>query len=339
MGASTKNCVRAQVHESANVKTLTVAFAGSPDFAQIILERLQKSRHPCKLVLTQPDRPKGRGRKLIPNAVKTFAASQDLPVLQPSTLKDVDTLTALRELQPDVLVVAAYGLLLPESVLSLPTYGCINVHASLLPRWRGAAPIERAVIAGDKETGVTIMQMEKGLDTGPVYATQTLTIEDSDTVLALEQRLANMGAELLISVLDRLPDQPTPQSNQGICYAHKLMAEDRMIDWRNDAKHIARQVWALAHRMPVITHLDGMQIQITKARALSNDNSEPPAIPGEQLDAGKKRIIVACGTGSLEVHQLQINKGKGTPMDATAARNGYSEIFAPGRILSTQGQA
>jgi len=326
--------VPGRVHENVSVNTLTLAFAGSPEFAAIILERLQDSPHPCKLVLTQPDRPKGRGRKLIPNAVKTVAVAQNLPVLQPATLRDVAAQRALQELQPDVLVVAAYGLLLPQSVLSIPTYGCINVHASLLPRWRGAAPIERAVMAGDQETGVAIMQMEKGLDTGPVYASQALSIADSEDVLALERNLACMGAELLIHVLDRLPTEPTPQPGRGVCYAHKLTALDRIIDWENDAEHIARQIWALSHRMPAVTQLDGAQIQITRANAVPDMSDEQAITPGTQLNKGKKRIVIACGTGALEVRRLQINRGKGTPMDAAAARNGYADVFSPGRVFS-----
>lgn len=322
------------VNGSDNVKSLTVAFAGSPEFSAIILEHLQNSRFPCELVLTQPDRPKGRGRKLTPNPVKNLATAYGLPVLQPVTLQDPEAQNALRALRPDVLVVAAYGLLLPQSVLSIPTYGCINVHASLLPRWRGAAPIERAVMAGDQETGVAIMQMEKGLDTGPVYATQALSIANSDSVLALERRLAQMGAELLIQVLGNLPEEPTPQSDQGVCYAHKLVSEDRQIDWNDDAQRISRQIWALSHRMPAVTALDRAKIQITKASAVSTNDTETSATPGEQLDKGKKRIVVACGTGALEVQQLQINRGKGTPMDAAAARNGYPDVFTPGQIFS-----
>lgn len=321
------------------MNTLTVAFAGSPEFAGIILERLQNSAFPCELVLTQPDRPKGRGRKLIPNPVKTLATAQGLTVIQPTTLQDPEALAALRTLRPDVLVVAAYGLLLPQSVLAIPTFGCINVHASLLPRWRGAAPIERAVMAGDQETGVAIMQMEKGLDTGPVYASQSLSIANSDSVLALERNLAQMGAELLIQVLGSLPDEPIPQSDQGVCYAHKLTAEDRNIDWNDDAEHIVRQIWALAHRMPAFTELDGAQIQITSARALPANDHETPSTPGEQLDMGKKRIVIACGAGAIEVHRLQINRGKGTPMDAAAARNGYADVFSPGRVFSAKSPA
>lgn len=315
----------------------TVAFAGSPEFAAVILARLQESPFPAKLVLTQPDRPTGRGRKTTANPVKTLATQVDLPVLQPTTLRQTDAQTALQEIQPDVLVVAAYGLLLPPEVLSIPTYGCINVHASLLPRWRGAAPIERAVMAGDQQTGVAIMQMEEGLDTGPVYASQAVAIADSEGVLALERRLAVLGAELLIEVLGRLPETPVPQSDEGICYAHKLTPSDRVIDWRNSANQIARQVWALSHRMPAHTQLDGVQIQLLKAKALPPTANHQPMAAGTQLDAGKKRLVVACGNGCLEVEQLKINRGKGAAMNAAAARNGYADVFSPGRVF-TAGQ-
>jgi len=187
------------------VTTLTTAFAGSPEFAKNILQRLQDSPFAPAVVLTQPDRPKGRGRKLQANPVKTLAQETNIPVLQPINFKAQESLAALAEFNPDVLIVAAYGLILPPSVLALPKFGCINVHASLLPRWRGAAPIERAIMAGDTATGVGIMQMEKGLDTGPIFAERELTISAQTSVLQLEQQLAVSGAELLIDVLGHLP--------------------------------------------------------------------------------------------------------------------------------------
>ena len=194
-------------------------------------------------MLTQPDRPRGRGRTLSANAVKAAATQYDLPILQPASLREEGVVEALSKFAPDVLVVAAYGLLLPQQVLDLPTHGCINVHASLLPRWRGAAPIERAVMAGDDTTGVSIMEMERGLDTGPVYAMESLSIAACADVGELEAELAIRGGELLVEVLQQLrsnPDlRPTPQPESGVCYANKLSATDRLIDWRCSAEQIA----------------------------------------------------------------------------------------------------
>lgn len=316
-------------------RKLRLAFAGSPDFAARILGVLQDSSVPCEFVLTQPDRPRGRGRKLTPNPVKVFAADRGIPVSQPISLRDPESAAELRAFGPDVLIVAAYGLLLPEHVLNIPTYGCINVHASLLPRWRGAAPIERAVMAGDLETGVAIMQMEKGLDTGPVFARDSLMIGDYENVELLENQLADIGAHLLIDVLKRLPQHPTPQSTEGITYAHKLTATDRIIDWARDASDIARQIWALNRRMPAITTIGQTQIQILQATATHDlTNIAPTGTPGWQTQASKKTVTIECGSGWLQVSKLKINRGKGLAIDAAAARNGYPDLFQSDAVFS-----
>jgi methionyl-tRNA formyltransferase len=316
-------------------KKLRLAFAGSPEFAARILSVLQTSSVPCEFVLTQPDRPRGRGRKLMPNPVKSLATDLGLPVYQPTSLRDPESATPLQGFAPDVLIVAAYGLLLPEHVLNIPTHGCINVHASLLPRWRGAAPIERAVMAGDSETGVAIMQMEKGLDTGPVFARESLAIGDCENIEVLENQLADTGAHLLIDVLKRLPQQPEPQSTAGITYAHKLTAADRLIDWASDASDIARQIWALSHRMPALTTLGQTQVQILEATATDRlPEIQPKGRPGRQARASKKSITVECGSGWLQVARLKINRGKGLPMDAAAARNGYPDVFQTDAVFS-----
>lgn len=316
-------------------RKLSLAFAGSPDFAARILKVLQDSSMPCEFVLTQPDRPRGRGRKLAPNPVKVLAVDHGLAVSQPLSLREPESAAELRAFAPDVLIVAAYGLLLPEHVLNIPTYGCINVHASLLPRWRGAAPIERAVMAGDLETGVAIMQMEKGLDTGPVFARKSLTIDDYENIEVLENQLADTGAHLLIDVLSRLPQRPTPQSNQGITYAHKLTAADRIIDWARDASDIARQIWALNHRMPAITTLGQTQVQVLEATAIRElTDIAPMGTPGRQAPVSKKTVTIECGSGWLQVSKLKINRGKGLPMDAAAAHNGYPDVFQTGAVFS-----
>lgn len=320
--------------------TLRLAFAGSPEFAATILSTLQQSQFPCGLVLTQPDRPSGRGRKLVPNAVRKLADEQTLNVLQPISLKDTEAVAQLRAFAPDVLIVAAYGLLLPQAVLDIPTYGCLNVHASLLPRWRGAAPIERAVMAGDRETGVAIMQMEKGLDTGPVFASHTVTIGECTDIAELEQRLAENGATLLLRVLEQLvanPSlQPLPQPTLGVCYAQKLTAADRHIDWQQDAEHIARQVWALSHRMPAQTAIGGAEVQILAATALAPGEFSNSSKPGKLVEAGKKRLVVECGSGLLQLDRLRLNRGKGLVMDAAAARNGYADVLKADAVFATE---
>jgi len=310
------------------VTTLTTAFAGSPEFAKNILQRLQDSPFAPAVVLTQPDRPKGRGRKLQANPVKTLAQEANIPVLQPINFKAQESLAALAEFNPDVLIVAAYGLILPPSVLALPKFGCINVHASLLPRWRGAAPIERAIMAGDTATGVGIMQMEKGLDTGPIFAERELTISAQTSVLQLEQQLAVSGAELLIDVLGHLPMNAQPQNEEGVTYASKLTAEDRRVHWHSSAIDIERQIRALADRMPVTTKLPEVEVQFLAASVLD----EPPttAAPGTLLIARKGRLIVQCGTGQIQIDRLRINKGKGLPMDTAAAINGFQRFLPEG---------
>ena len=311
---------------------LKIAFAGSPEFAAVILRALQASNYPCGLALTQPDRPRGRGRQLAQSPVKVLAGEVGLPVAQPASLKTQSEAAQLVEFAPDLLVVAAYGLLLPQHVLDIPTLGCVNVHASLLPRWRGAAPIERAVMAGDKETGVAIMQMERGLDTGPIFAVRNTQINAHDSVLELENKLASDGAQLLLKVLDQLSLNPslvpTPQATEGITYAHKLTAADRHIDWQKSASDIARKVWALSHRMPATTSLNGVQIQILKADAVASKiNQQTTDTPGRQLDTGKKSLLIECGQGVLDVKKLKISRGKGLPMNVAAAKNGYPDLF------------
>ena len=308
--------------------TLTTAFAGSPEFAKSILQSLQDSAFAPTVVLTQPDRPKGRGRKLQANPVKTLAQQTNIPVLQPINFKSQDSLDALTAFNPDVLIVAAYGLILPPSVLALPKYGCINVHASLLPRWRGAAPIERAIMAGDTVTGVGIMQMEKGLDTGPIFAEKELAISAQTSVLQLEQQLAVSGAELLIDVLSKLPMVAKPQNEDGVTYASKLTADDRQVLWQSSAIDIEQQIRALADRMPVTAKLPEVAIQLLAASVL--DEAPTQATPGTLLIARKGRLIIQCGVGQIQIDRLRINKGKGLAMDTAAAINGFQRFLPEG---------
>ena len=321
-----------------------MVFAGSPDFAATILSALQDSAFPCGLVLSQPDRPRGRGRRLAQSPVKKLALELGLPVAQPASLKDRAAAQELEDFEPDVLVVAAYGLLLPQYILDIPALGCLNVHASLLPRWRGAAPIERAVMAGDTETGIAIMRMEKGLDTGPVFASKSVAIDGFENILQLENQLALNGAQLLIDVLNQLIQepalQPSEQLENGVTYAHKLDTADRIIDWRQGVKAIERQIWALNRRMPAITYVEGVQVQILDA-CLAPMPVKPAltGCPGRQLPAGKKSLLVECGDGVLAINELKINRGKGLPMDSAAAKNGYPDLFnEDGVFFPTSGQ-
>ena len=225
-------------------KALNIIFAGTPDFAAVALAALLESEHNVIAVYTQPDRPAGRGRKLKASPVKQLALEHNLPVLQPTSLKGAEEQQQLADFQPDLMVVAAYGLLLPKVVLETPRYGCLNIHASLLPRWRGAAPIQRAILAGDSESGVTIMQMDEGLDTGGMLYKLTTPIDDGDSAQQLHDRLAELGADALLQTLAKLPGglEPEPQDEAQATYAKKLDKQEAAIDWTHSARQITRQI-------------------------------------------------------------------------------------------------
>jgi methionyl-tRNA formyltransferase len=242
---------------------------------------------------------------------------------------NAEVTTRLNALQIDVLVVAAYGLIIPGSVLEVPPLGCINVHASLLPRWRGAAPIERAIMAGDERTGISIMAMDEGLDTGAVYATAETPIEADDTGDALHDRLAALGGELLLEVLHDLPQrQAQPQTEVGACYATKLNPEEARIDWREPARALARMIQALNSRMPAFATLNGERVRLLSARA---DDTPVDATPGEILDAGREALRVATAAGTLAVTEVQLSRGKGRVLSIGDALNGNADLLAPGR--------
>ena len=319
---------------------LKLGFAGSPDFAAIILDELAASPFKPCTVFTQPDRPSGRGRRLQPNPVKRLATALEIPVHQPSTLKDKAARKQLEAYDLDVLIVAAYGLILPEAVLGIPRHGCVNVHASLLPRWRGAAPIERAVIAGDDTTGICIMQMEAGLDTGPVLASAELPIPQPVDIEALESELAHLGAVTLLDSLKvlaetgRLP-AAAPQDDTRATYAEKLTAADRAIDWTLSAGEIARRIQALAARMPVRTEINDCGVQllsaVEKEQGVVTDEA-PQA--GTIVDVSKKGIIVQCATDLLHLTSVRVERGKGSKLDPAAALNGFSDLFYTGAHLT-----
>lgn len=305
---------------------LRVAFAGTPKFAVPTLVALMDSPHELVGVLTQPDRPSGRGRRLTPSDVKV-AVGTSAPVAQPATLRSPDDRAQLTSWRPDVLVVVAYGLILPKAVLEIPRLGCVNLHASLLPRWRGAAPVERALLAGDEVTGVTVMLMEEGLDTGPVLLQRQVTIDSQDTGLSLRERLATLGAPLLLEGLQGLADgtlRPRSQSAEGVSYARKLEKREAPIDWSQPAAAIERQVRAL-QPWPVAetTRLDPQagvpeRLLVRAARVAPQSATGATDQPGCIIEAnGHHRdgyIRVQCGAGRLDLLTLQ--RPGGTPLPA-----------------------
>jgi len=290
--------------------TLRIVFAGTPDFAVPSL-RAAAQRNEVVAVYTQPDRPAGRGRGLTASPVKLEAIKRGLPVLQPQTLKSTLAREALQALKPDLMIVVAYGLILPQAVLDIPGYGCWNVHASLLPRWRGAAPIQRAIEAGDTQTGVCLMQMEKGLDTGPVLLRQTLAIGDNDTGGQLHERLAQLGAQTLADGLGllRIGMRPVkqPQPGEGATYAHKLDKAEARLDWSQPAQTLANKVRAFNPWPVAEAELAGERIRIHGAIALPLAHG---SAAGSVLAAGREGIDVACGEGALRIRVLQREGGK-----------------------------
>ncbi len=281
-----------------------MVFAGTPDFALASLEALLEAGIEPVAVLTQPDRPAGRGRKLSPSPVKRCALSRDIGVLQPATLKDAEVVQALADLEPDVMVVAAYGLLLPQAVLSVPRHGCVNVHASLLPRWRGAAPIQAAILAGDRETGISLMRMESGLDSGPVYVQHAVAIGDEDTAGDLHDRLAALGGRLLAEHLGSILNgtlEPEPQDEEAATYAGKIKSADAAIEWSLAADELERRVRAYNPVPGARFALEGEVIKCWRARTGKRD-ARPT---GKVLAAGASGIEVACGCGSLVMTRLQ----------------------------------
>ncbi|HDS0949208.1 TPA: methionyl-tRNA formyltransferase [Stenotrophomonas maltophilia] len=289
---------------------MRIVFAGTPEFAVSSL-RAAARHHEVVAVYTQPDRPAGRGRGLAPSPVKLEAVARGIPVYQPETLKDEAAQQQLRDLQPDLMVVVAYGLILPRAVLNIPTHGCWNVHASLLPRWRGAAPIQRAIQAGDATSGVCLMQMEAGLDTGPVLLHQELPIAATDTGGDLHDKLAELGAQVLSDGLGllRAGIKPIarPQPEQGVTYAHKLDKAEAKLDWAQDAQALARTVRAFNPWPIAEAQLAGERVRIHGAVALDLAHGQAP---GTVLAAAREGIDIACGQGALRLRVLQREGGK-----------------------------
>ena len=289
---------------------MRIVFAGTPEFAVPCL-RAAASRGEVVAVYTQPDRPAGRGRGLTPSPVKLEALQRGIPVHQPEHFRSAESRAALRALKPDVMVVVAYGLILPQSVLDIPEHGCWNVHASLLPRWRGAAPIQRAIEAGDTRTGVCLMRMEKGLDTGPVLLAQALDIGPAETGGQLHDRLAELGAKVLSDALGllratiQLPAHPQPA--EGVTYARKLDKAEAKLDWAQPAMVLANKVRAFNPWPVAEAQLAGERVRIHAAVALEEAHA---AAPGTVLRAGRDGIDIACGEGALRLRTLQRDGGR-----------------------------
>ena len=292
-------------------RPLRLVFAGTPEFSVPCLEACRASGAEVVAVYTQPDRPAGRGRKLAPSPVKQAALAAGIAVEQPPTLKTTEAQATLAAYRPDLLVVVAYGLILPRKVLAIPRLGCWNVHASLLPRWRGAAPIQRALLAGDAETGVDLMQMEAGLDTGPVLLEKRTPITREDTGGSLHDRLAALGAQVLADglahVLAGETLASTPQSAEGVTYAHKLDKAEARLDFTRPAIELERQVRAFDPWPGSDAEIAGEALRIWAARALELAHD---AAPGSVLGAGREGIDIACGNGALRITAVQRAGGK-----------------------------
>lgn len=310
---------------------MRIIFAGTPRFAAQCLEELIQSGHDVIAVFTQPDKPAGRGQKLTPSLVKDLALAHQIPVYQPTSLRDPQQQLPVQQLRPDIMVVVAYGALLPAAVLAIPPLGCINVHPSLLPRWRGAAPIQRTILAGDTTTGVTIMQMDTGLDTGPMLKKAFCPVDTSDTSNTLDQKLAVLGGKTLVITLKELGQgkiHPEPQDPTQACYAKKIEKQEAQLHWQLSAAELDRAVRGFNPWPVAFTFLKDQMIRIWQTEVLSERYN---LAPGTIAYSSKQGIDVATGDGSLRLLQIQLPGSRVLPI--ADILNAKAEWFAPGTQL------
>jgi methionyl-tRNA formyltransferase len=325
---------------------MRLVFAGTPAFARAALIALADDGHEILAVLTQPDRASGRGLAATTSPVKEAAIERGFLILQPESLKATkpgaaETIRTLIDLKPDLMVVAAYGLLLPQEVLDIPVHGCLNIHASLLPRWRGAAPIQRAIAAGDRQTGISLMQMHAGLDTGPVWTMHKTPVLKDDNFQSLHDRLSALGAVSIVELLKNFPppnQQAIPQPADGITYAHKITKHDQPVDWGLTAAQVAAHIQSLDPQPGATSVLKGVAIKLGQARALDQPENIL-AEPGKIIQADKEGLIVCCGTGAVSVNTLQRAGGK--RLGFREFLNGCSimagdQFDAPPAVIKTQ---
>lgn len=307
---------------------MKILFAGTPELAARHLEALLKAGHQIPAVITQPDKVGKRGRKQIPSPVKELALDHDLPVTQPDKLRAED----IAQFDADLMVVVAYGQILSRPVLDTPRLGCINVHASLLPRWRGAAPIQHAILAGDSMSGVTIMQMDEGLDTGDILTARELTLDPDETSATLIERLAGIGPPALLDVIDGIAEgriEPTPQDDRMATYASKIEKVDARLSWHLPATELARAVRAFNPDPVAWTMLNDLRVKIWFARPVTGQDT-----PGTIVDLSKAGVTVACGEDSLLLTSLQLPLGKGSILSGTDILNARKDLLAPGKRFS-----
>ncbi len=318
---------------------MNLIFAGTPDFAADHLHALANSEHRICAIITQPDKPGKRGKNPEPSAVKRLALELDLTLIQPKRLKAEHILPY----HADLMIVVAYGQILRKAVLDTPRLGCLNVHASLLPRWRGAAPIQRAILAGDLESGVCIMQMDEGLDTGDILLRRRVEILPTDTSAALSARISALGSEALLETLRKIDKggiEPSPQSEQGMTYAKKIEKQEAAIDWRESSIEIYRKIKAFNPSPVAFSQLGSMRVRIWDACYPPDSQEKPqeqpvrPIQPGKIISLTKRGLEVACGDGSIFITAIQLPLGKGAILSATDLINSRKEVVAPGKMFS-----
>ena len=313
---------------------MNIIFAGTPTFAAKSLEAIIAQGHNVIAVYTQPDRPAGRGKKLVKSDVKLVAEQYEIPIYQPEKLTNNEDQKAFASLKPDLMIVAAYGLLLPKEILDIPTHGCINIHASLLPRWRGAAPIQRAIQAGDTETGITIMQMDEGLDTGDMLIKLNTPISSTETASKLHDHLAGLGCEAILTYLQEYKNLNAEKQDDALaCYAKKLTKQEAQINWQNSANQIDKNVRAFNPVPVAFFEFEGQRIRVFEGELV--DQNGPEAV-GTILNKDKHGILIKCGQGAYLIKNLQLPGSKAMPVHAFV--NGGKNMLNTGDVLSSPDQ-